>query len=174
LGSILNFSGFFADNRVFMIIYGVLRRGGITALLVSLFLIFLPVNIGAEVMTLVSPESKGGYQRIIKSRDGYFPGIYFTDVINAARIEEDSNPYWVYTQAEHEILNRVVTDYTSLLLNNDILAFYGHPRSERMGILGRYSIEELDKRLTKLAGEYEAESGGRKVLKAIYIIFGTV
>jgi hypothetical protein len=43
-----------------------------------------------------------------------------------------------------------------------------------MGILGRYSIEELDKKLSDLAAEYEAESGGRGLIKAFYIIYGTV
>jgi hypothetical protein len=62
----------------------------------------------------------------------------------------------------------------SILLNNDVLAFYGHPNSVNMGILGRYSIEELDARLTKLAAEYRGVNGGRGVRKAFYIIFGTV
>jgi hypothetical protein len=62
----------------------------------------------------------------------------------------------------------------SILLNNDVLAFYGHPNSVKMGILGRYSIEALDARLTKLAAEYRAVNGGRGVRKAFYIIFGTV
>ncbi|MDR0456905.1 MAG: hypothetical protein LBH20_09530 [Treponema sp.] len=125
-------------------------------------------------MTLASLETGGGYETVWKNRGGFFPGVYFTDVINAAWTVEDSSPYWVHTQAEHESLSRIVTDYTSLLLNNDILAFYGHPRSQMMGILGRYPIETLDEKLTALAREYEAESGGRKVLKAFYIIFGTV
>jgi len=151
-----------------MVIYFVLHRGGIAALLVSLFLLFLPVSLGAEVMTL------GSHDTPVKNRNGYFPGIYFTDVVNAERAAEDSNPYWARTKAEQETLDRKTTDFTSLLLNNDILAFYGHPRSKQMGILGRYSIEELDKKLAALAKEYESVSDGRKVLKAFYIIFGTV
>jgi hypothetical protein len=43
-----------------------------------------------------------------------------------------------------------------------------------MGILGRYSLEELDRLLTELAQEYEAVSGGRAIRKAFYIIYGTV
>ena len=43
-----------------------------------------------------------------------------------------------------------------------------------MGILGRYSIEDLDKRLTTLTEEYRALSGGRNIIKAFYIIYGTV
>ncbi|MDR2841619.1 MAG: hypothetical protein LBV52_00270 [Spirochaetaceae bacterium] len=66
----------------------------------------------------------------------------------------------------------VITD--SILLNNDILAFYGHPIAKNMGILGRYSKEELEKKLTELAKEYKAESGGKNIQKAFYIIYGTV
>jgi hypothetical protein len=143
-------------------------------LLVIAFLIFLPVHSGAEVLTLASLESRGSYETIWKNRGGFFPGLYFSELINAAWKAEDSSPYWVRTQGEQEAFNRLLSDHTSILLNNDILAFYGHPRSQMMGILGRYSIEELDKRLTALAREYEAESGGRQIKKAFYIIFGTV
>ncbi|GAB6390752.1 MAG: hypothetical protein MdMp014T_0125 [Treponematales bacterium] len=61
----------------------------------------------------------------------------------------------------------------SLLLNNDVLAFYGHPLSRNMGILGRYSKEKLDEMLTKLAVEYAAANGDRGVKKAFYLIYGT-
>jgi len=110
-----------------------------------------------------------------KSGRGFFPNIYFTDVLQALNSAEESRPYWASTEEELEAVSQVNNDeHISLLLNNDILAFYGHPNSRNMGILGRYSMEELDKRLTKLAGEYEAESGGRGVLKAFYLIYGTV
>jgi hypothetical protein len=65
-------------------------------------------------------------------------------------------------------------DQTSVLFNSDILAYYGHPNSRNMGILGRHSIEELDKLLTEQAAEYEKVSNGRKIVKAFYIIYGTV
>lgn len=61
----------------------------------------------------------------------------------------------------------------SLLVQNDILAYYGHPNSKNMGILGRHSKEVLHEKLTALAEEYKAESGGKDILKAFYIIFGT-
>jgi hypothetical protein len=157
-----------------MILHSMLHRGGMAASLVIAFLIFFPARSNAQVMTLASLETGGSYETAWKNRGGFFPGVYFTEVINAAWTAEDSSPYWVHTQTEQESLNRIVTDYTSLLLNNDILAFYGHPRSQIMGILGRFPIETLDEKLTALAREYEAESGGRKVLKAFYIIFGTV
>jgi len=65
-------------------------------------------------------------------------------------------------------------EQTSVLLSSDILAYYGHPNSRNMGILGRYPIEELDKLLTEQAAEYEKVSNGRRVVKAFYIIYGTV
>ena len=142
--------------------------------LVLFFAVFacLPAGVDARETNLVSPEAGANYLSAWKSQGGYFPGIYFTEVINAARIAEDSLPYWVRTQAEQEMLNRKITDYASLLLNNDILAYYGHPRSPRMGILGRYSMGELRARLNRLAKEYE-EIGGRNVITAFHIIFGT-
>jgi hypothetical protein len=59
------------------------------------------------------------------------------------------------------------------LLEKDILAYYGHPLSKNMGILGRYSKEELNTMLSNLAVEY-ATVGGREVQTACYIIYGTV
>jgi hypothetical protein len=61
----------------------------------------------------------------------------------------------------------------SILRHSDILAFYGHPLSRNMGILGRYNKEELYDKLSILADEYR-EVGGRNIVKAFYIIFGTV
>jgi hypothetical protein len=65
-------------------------------------------------------------------------------------------------------------DNGSILLDSDILAFYGHPVAKNMGILGRYPKDELLEKLSALAGEYRAESGGRDIVKAFYIIYGTV
>ncbi|MDR2509835.1 MAG: hypothetical protein LBC77_04230 [Spirochaetaceae bacterium] len=61
----------------------------------------------------------------------------------------------------------------SLLQNSDILAYYGHPNSRGMGILGRHTKEDLLPRLNALAEEYKAVSGGRDVVKAFYIIYAT-
>ena len=148
-------------------------RSQAAVFLAAFCLIVFPADINAQI-TLASLETGGSYQTISENNGGFFPSLYFTDVVDAAWKAEDSSPYWARTEAEQDAYIRKVSDYASLLLNNDILAFYGHPRSQQMGILGRYSIEELDTKLTALAGEYEAESGGRTVIKAFYIIFGTV
>jgi len=111
---------------------------------------------------------------LIYSSAPIFPHMLFTETITNWRRAESSQPYWVHTSEELEDLDLLASYQISFLLNNDILAFYGHPNSRNMGILGRYSIEELDQRLTTLAAEYEAASGGRRVQKAFYLIYGTV
>ncbi|MDR3247904.1 MAG: hypothetical protein LBT39_03870 [Treponema sp.] len=100
-----------------------------------------------------------------------FPSLYYTDYITALTDQDNGRPYWAASESE---LFEEDTAPPSILLNNDIVAFYGHPKSRNMGILGRYPIEELDAMLTKLAAEYAAANGGRGVRKAFYIIFGTV
>ncbi|MDR2731496.1 MAG: hypothetical protein LBB81_11445 [Treponema sp.] len=103
-----------------------------------------------------------------------FPHILFTETINQWKRTENSRPYWVNTREETENKNRIADYQVSFLLNNDILAYYGHPGSRNMGILGRYSVEDLDRMLTSLAAEYETANGGKKVHKAFYLIYGTV
>ncbi len=62
----------------------------------------------------------------------------------------------------------------SIVGNNDILAFYGHPDSRRMGILGRFTMDELNEKLIALADEYDAANGPRGVVRAFYLVYGTV
>ena len=103
-----------------------------------------------------------------------FPSALFTGYIESWNAREAARPYWVFTEIESANYYGRYINAQSILLNNDILAFYGHPLSKNMGILGRHTKEELNVKLDSLAAEYEEHSGGRKVLKAFYIIFGTV
>jgi len=138
-------------------------------MLLAILLVLFPFSAGAQVYTNVSLEIEAEHRY-----GSFFPAVYFTETIDDIKTAEASRPYWVYTSDELEIIEKLKENQFSLLLNNDILAFYGHPSSRNMGILGRYSIEELDKKLTELALEYEQVSGGRTVLKAFYLIYGTV
>ncbi|MDR3336509.1 MAG: hypothetical protein LBT16_04825 [Treponema sp.] len=134
-----------------------------------LFAILSHAPVFAQVSVSSAAVSTG------QGRDGaFFPLIYFLDTLAADKNREAMRPYWVPTEEESKIQTRSLREDQSILLNDDILAFYGHPNSTQMGILGRYSIQELDTRLTKLAEEYKTESGGRRIRKAFYIIYGTV
>jgi hypothetical protein len=132
---------------------------------ILLSLIFCAV---VQAQALTPPEAD-----VIFRNGPLFPSMFFTDTINNVRRAQTSQPYWVHTAEELENINRLYSSRVSMLLNNDILAYYGHPNSRNMGILGRHSLEELDRMLGELAVEYE-EAGGRKVLKAFYLIYGTV
>jgi hypothetical protein len=137
-------------------------------------ILLFPLGAAAQASAMPLPENGGSSLMAGRNEPSLFPNVYYTNGLNALRSVEASRPYWVYTGWELDSINQVIADNTSLLLNNDILAFYGHPNSRNMGILGRYPIEELGEKLSALAGEFEAESGGRRVLKAFYLIYGTV
>jgi hypothetical protein len=149
----------------------VFRRGqaGKYGVLFFLFLISaLPT--GAESQNVFSTGMIQG----AGSKQSIFPSLYFNDYLGTLRGREDSKPYWVSTEAETKSSALNWAASLSPLLNNDVLAFYGHPNSKNMGILGRYPIEELDSRLSALAQEYAAVNGGRGIHKAFYLIYGTV
>ena len=139
--------------------------------LAAVFAFFLPVSIAAQ--SPAPSQAPGGYASLLGGR-GFFPGILFTSVIDSTRQARDSSPYWVRSEQEQRAVDRLVSDFDSILFNNDILAFYGHPLSRNMGILGRYPMEEQHKMLVDLAQEYKAVNGGREVKLAFYIIYGTV
>jgi hypothetical protein len=138
----------------------------------AVFLLAFTVLTQAQSVTVSPPNTGSGAERI--SPRPPFPALFFTDYYNLYQAQESARPYWVTTEEEVNAQARYIKDNISILLNNDILAFYGHPNSRNMGILGRYSKEELDARLTYLAGQYQDASGGKKVLRAFYIIYGTV
>lgn len=56
---------------------------------------------------------------------------------------------------------------------NHIVAYYGHPRSKIMGIVGRYPVYELGPMLKATAASYDRINGQRGVVPAIYLIYGT-
>jgi len=106
------------------------------------------------------------------ARTPLFPGAFSKDYLILRNAGALARPYWVETEAETEAWTAWTEE--SILLNNDVLAFYGHPFSKNMGILGRYTKEEIAVMLKDLAGEYLKVSGGRGLKTAFYLIYGTV
>jgi hypothetical protein len=140
---------------------------------VTVLLLFaLPVPVRAQNVAVTPPNTGSGTEWLNPKPP--FPALFFTSYYNSYKAQESARPYWAATEKEVNAQAKYLKDHISILLNNDILAFYGHPNSRNMGILGRFSKEELDARLTYLAGQYQDISGGRKVLRAFYIIYGTV
>jgi len=62
----------------------------------------------------------------------------------------------------------------SELLNNDVIALYGKPGARNMGILGQYSMAEIEPVMEEFARAYDEANGIRGVIPALYIIYGTV
>lgn len=106
--------------------------------------------------------------------DPPFPRAYFVEGQERASIDERSRPYWVPSELETAVMSRRIGDYRSVLLNDDIVAFYGSPNSKRMGILGVNPLPETDRLLDEWAARYDSVNGQRGVRKAFYIIYGTV
>jgi len=136
----------------------------------TVFLLFFILcgTAGAESLSMPPLTGSGDFFREQKS---VFPAAYFTDYLETLAAADAARPYWA--ASEFDSASLMVPFQESILLNDDILAFYGNPRSRNMGILGRYTKEELNEKLGALASEYQA-AGGRNVRKAFYIIFGTV
>jgi hypothetical protein len=130
---------------------------------VLLIILFLAASLGAETQS--APVLTGAGQ----TRESAFPSVYFMDYVRAYNAQNAGRPYGTAPREPGRPAGN-----PSMLLNNDILAFYGHPLSPQMGILGRYSKEELDALLTELAEQYRPVNGNRGIRKAFYIIYGTV
>jgi hypothetical protein len=132
---------------------------------VIFLIISFTFSLGAETQNIVRPLPAGQNREAVSP----FPSIYFTDYLKAYTAQEAAKPYGTAPEEPAR-----TAENPSILLNNDIIAFYGHPLSSQMGILGRYPKEELDARLTKLAEQYRRINGNRGIRKAFYIIYGTV
>jgi len=107
-----------------------------------------------------------------RKKSGPFPSLYFSAAYEEWLLQKEKEPFWAVTEAENLALQSSNT--RPLFLNNDIIAFYGHPLSPNMGILGRYEPDELNTLLNSVAAEYNEANGQRGVLKAFYVIYGTV
>ena len=62
----------------------------------------------------------------------------------------------------------------SELLNNDVVALYGKPGARNMGILGQYSLAEIEPVMNEFVRAYDEANGVRGIIPALYIIYGTV
>lgn len=82
------------------------------------------------------------------------------------------------TAVRPELVNFVVSEKAVLPVSDTreemIVAYYGHPNSRYMGIVGRHTVEELVDLVKATAGQYQNLAPERKVIPAIYLIYGTV
>ncbi len=66
--------------------------------------------------------------------------------------------------------------YPSLFDTHDIVAYYGNPRSNRMGVLGEQPLPETARLIERRAAEYAelSRNDGRGVLPGFHLVYATV
>jgi hypothetical protein len=68
----------------------------------------------------------------------------------------------------------MVRQTDSVIAERQVIAYYGHPNSRFMGILGESDLETVTAQLKARAAEYDEINGQIGVAPAFHIIFGTV
>lgn len=79
----------------------------------------------------------------------------------------------VPTKEEMVERDRGAMKLQSVFLNNDVFALYGKPGSNTMGILGQYSLENIEPVMDEFIKKYDAANGPRGIIPSFYIIYGT-
>jgi len=103
----------------------------------------------------------------------YFPALLDPRLVAASRPPATVEPEPAAASSGQSSLSPVASQDIPILANNQVLAFYGHPFSKRMGILGEYSKEDLARLLKGYAKLYDQANGSLGVVPAFYLIYGT-
>jgi len=104
-----------------------------------------------------------------------FPDAYRPAAASVAAVPRDAVAH-VPDEAEAAAVEAAVRAQRAripLPANTDIVAFYGHPSSKRMGILGEYPKEKLAGLLAGYSQLFDAANGDRDVTAAFHLIYGT-
>lgn len=125
----------------------------------------LPAAMFAQSAAKPQPLPQGEARYANSASSEYaFPRMFFT-------LPEGSRPVaWARNENEPD-RNEA---HEPILLNNQVLAYYGKPGANNMGILGRFPKEEIAAQLDALAAEYDRANGRPGVKTAFYLIYGTV
>ncbi len=126
----------------------------------------------ADIST--APPQSAQSDGIPQVPDPPFPRLYTQAMVEQLYEDDRAQSYGALTEQETQALSHRWDDYKTVLMNTDIVAFYGSPLSKRMGILGMYPLADMDARLEKVAQDYDQVNGDRGVQRAFYIIYGTV
>ena len=94
-----------------------------------------------------------------------FPALYRKE--NISRIDQNMS------LANYQSSGGFLWERVPLVANNTILAYYGSPLSDKMGILGLYPKEKIAEMLKEMASQYDQVNGKDGVIPAFYIIYGT-
>ena len=134
----------------------------------GLFILFIFSIFASEV----SDNRQKVSENTAENKAPIFPSYLFV-----ANIPENGSlpgRYTVNTKKEAE----KETDFDesrlqSVLLNNDVFALYGKPNAYTMGIIGQYSLENIEPVMDKFIKMYDEANKERGIIPAFYLIYGT-
>ncbi len=134
----------------------------------GLFILFIFSIFASEV----SDNRQKMSENAAENKASIFPSYLFV-----ANIPENGSlpgRYTVNTKKEAE----KETDFDesrlqSVLLNNDVFALYGKPNAYTMGIIGQYSLENIEPVMDKFIKMYDEANKERGIIPAFYLIYGT-
>lgn len=134
----------------------------------GLFILFIFSIFASEV----SDNRQKMSENTAENKAPIFPSYLFV-----ANIPENGSlpgRYTVNTKKEAE----KETDFDesrlqSVLLNNDVFALYGKPNAYTMGIIGQYSLENIEPVMDKFIKMYDEANKERGIIPAFYLIYGT-
>lgn len=134
----------------------------------GLFILFIFSIFASEV----SDNRQKMSENAAENKAPIFPSYLFV-----ANIPENGSlpgRYTVNTKKEAE----KETDFDesrlqSVLLNNDVFALYGKPNAYTMGIIGQYSLENIEPVMDKFIKMYDEANKERGIIPAFYLIYGT-
>lgn len=86
---------------------------------------------------------------------------------------DDLNELHQLTDFSNEEMNEFFASPT-LFEDHTVVAYYGHPNSEIMGIVGRHPVEELLDLVSETAEEYDELLDDKGTVPAVYLVYGTV
>ena len=149
------------------------RAAFFAVFITSSSLFFAPAEGGDALVSLLPAERRDSARG--QTFSPAFPGMLSLDSLaSSAGAGAAGKVYTVPTREDAELF--AGTDDSllqSFLLNNDVFALYGKPGAYTMGILGRYSLAEIEAVMNEFVARYDAANGQRGIIPAFYIIYGT-
>lgn len=102
-----------------------------------------------------------------------FPG--FGGFLRPAPLDPPKPMRGLFTLDLRERVLRVAPPFEpqpSLLLEHQVVAYYGNPYTAEMGVLGTGDIESVAARLQRHADQYDSLNGPTDVIPAIHLVYG--
>ena len=141
--------------------------------IVLFFCVLLLYTVGAYPYDSVNPERNAAAPQGKIEWKPVFPRALFLNRPEITVMETSGLAGPIEYQDIIKNKERAEQGLQSVLLNSDVFALYGKPNARTMGILGQYSLEEIEPIMNEFVKLYDVANGNRNIIPAFYIIYGT-